>query len=741
MHHSRSALAMILALCAVALPMAAVIAGGSTSSPFSGKTTVGDNAETKVVYGVDDRLDIFEVTDPTQLELASSVCAVVFANSLTPSFGRFELRTSPYEVGGLPGCLDEPFRDQRTGTFCTAFLVADDLVVTAGHCYNEFSLAQVRFVFGFTMEDAVTAVTTFSEDQVYQGVEIVSQAFEDLNVEVPDYAVVRLDRPVTAPGARPLEIRRRGAVAVGTQVGAIGHPWGLPLKVAFGSDTTVQENDVANTFFRANLDVYGGSSGSPVFNASTGFVEGILKGGNIDFVDDPGAECFESNRLGNDLGGEGDMFGLEFSTKASFLKLFVPVDFCSGFDEIEREFQDFLADFGITSDDLDSDGIPEEFLLELLKLSACSDESDGLAAATSSAFRINHTIIKDEDQAADLTDYANILATLLLVSQDMQAAITTIVEDAGITLTQSYEVVSCDGTGLCLPAKTDGYSLSEAFDAFAPGSKSITEPYSGTGDFDGDGIDNLTELDAVLARNGNADDFVDAASDPSSDGTFCSDIAAVNAQFQYFLTDFGITSDDFDGDGVREELALALINASACLSEPDALSAATSAAFSVNRAALRDEAEASELADYVKALAALLLVSENTQASVATILEDAGFTLAQSYEAVTCDSTGLCLPAKDAGAVTKAADEPYSGTGDYDLDGVDNATEVANVRAWDGSAGEELTAVEDPTLDGTEQPVGCAAGSGQRPGQAFGDLLLIAMAMLLLLASTRIRRI
>ena len=602
------------------------------------------------------------------------------------------------------------------------------------------------------MTDADTAVTTFSEEQVYRGVEVIAFSWnpDELNPEsdqfqvfdVPDYAVVRLDRPVTAPGAVPLKIRRTGSVAEGARLGVIGYPSGLPQKVAFGNDTTVRKNFESaddEVYFAANTDTYGGNSGSPIFNAITGDVEGVLSVGTSDFslVDsdsDGFADCFSSIRLPNEIGGE-------LATRITQLQHFIPVEFCSGFDEIETEFQDFLADFGITSDDLDSDGIPEEFLLELLKLSACSAEPDGLAAATASAFRINHTIIKDEAQAADLTDYANILATLLLVSQDMQATITTILADAGITLTESYQIVSCDAAGLCLPAKIDGYSVSEAFDAFAPGSKSITEPYSATGDFDGDGIDNLTELTTVLARNGNADDFVDAASDPSSDGTFCSDITAINAQFQYFLTDFGITSDDFDGDGVREELALALVNASACPSEPDALSAATSAAFSVNRAALRDEADASELADYIKALAALLLVSENTQTSVATILEDAGFTLAQSYEAVTCDSTGQCLPAKDAGAAAKTADEPYSGTGDYDLDGVDNATEVANVRAWDGSAEEELTAVQDPTLDGTEQPVGCAAGSGQRPGQAVGDLLLIAMAMLSLLVSARFRRI
>jgi hypothetical protein len=41
---------------------------------------------------------------------------------------------------------------------------------------------------------------------------------------------------------------------------------------------------VNNVYFRANLDTYGGNSGSAVFDANTGVVEGILVRGENDFV-------------------------------------------------------------------------------------------------------------------------------------------------------------------------------------------------------------------------------------------------------------------------------------------------------------------------------------------------------------------------------------------------------------------------------------------------------------------------
>ena len=66
----------------------------------------------------------------------------------------------------------------------------------------------------------------------------------------------------------------------------MGHPSGLPLKYADGARVFETEND----YFSTNLDTFGGNSGSPVFNADTLEVEGILVRGDTDYVMD-----FESN--------------------------------------------------------------------------------------------------------------------------------------------------------------------------------------------------------------------------------------------------------------------------------------------------------------------------------------------------------------------------------------------------------------------------------------------------------------
>jgi hypothetical protein len=53
------------------------------------------------------------------------------------------------------------------------------------------------------------------------------------------------------------------------------------MKVAAGA--AVRDN-TPSAFFVANLDTYGGNSGSPVFNSVTHEVEGILVRGEADFV-------------------------------------------------------------------------------------------------------------------------------------------------------------------------------------------------------------------------------------------------------------------------------------------------------------------------------------------------------------------------------------------------------------------------------------------------------------------------
>ena len=71
-----------------------------------------------------------------------------------------------------------------------------------------------------------------------------------------DYAVIELNRNVQK--IKPLKIRRKGKLKRNTKLLVIGYPSGLPVKIAGGA--VVQ--DLEKKYFVANLDTYGGNSGS-----------------------------------------------------------------------------------------------------------------------------------------------------------------------------------------------------------------------------------------------------------------------------------------------------------------------------------------------------------------------------------------------------------------------------------------------------------------------------------------------
>jgi V8-like Glu-specific endopeptidase len=271
--------------------IAAVVLGGQahTQQLISGK----------VIYGTDDRIDVYEESSPQRLQWAAATCGLVSASELDydPETDTYQVLTSSFTVFGRQPCDGEPFANQPTAPNCSGFAAGADIIATAGHCVNANSLAAVRFVFGFQMLDADNAVTTLRGDQVYEGAEVLGWR----NDGSFDYAIVRLNRAITAPEVIPMPIRREGTIAEGTNVGVIGHPTGLPLKIAFGPTTTVRSSG-PDGYFVANLDTYGGNSGSPVFNAITGVVEGVLVRGARDY--NVVGTCFESNRIADTASGE-----------------------------------------------------------------------------------------------------------------------------------------------------------------------------------------------------------------------------------------------------------------------------------------------------------------------------------------------------------------------------------------------------------------------------------------------------
>lgn len=270
-----------------------------------GLATTAFTFNPKVIYGTDDRQEVFQVPDAAVREVAESTAAMIPNRSLVAST-RGSINISGRSYGSAYGlCKDEPFFDQTAAANCSGFLVGENLLATAGHCIKETDCANFSFVFGFKMTDAQTQVLEVGNDQVYKCKRIVSREL----TRQQDYALVELDRPVV--GVRPLRLQQVDA-KVADPIIVIGHPAGLPTKVA--SNAGVRRLD--NGFFVANLDTYGGNSGSAVFNANTLEVVGILVRGEQDFAYDQANKCTRSNYCQDDSCRGEDVTHISFINRA-----------------------------------------------------------------------------------------------------------------------------------------------------------------------------------------------------------------------------------------------------------------------------------------------------------------------------------------------------------------------------------------------------------------------------------------
>ncbi|HNW43313.1 MAG TPA: serine protease [Elusimicrobiales bacterium] len=253
-------------------------------------------AKSKSIYGADNRLDYYEAAAGLQT-LSDSVVSLwrsgdVTANAATKMS---DLTTSTLGDDNYL-CPNERFADQATGAFCSGTLVGEDLIMTAGHCVKtEAACADTKFIFGFKVgAKDETGPKAVASGEVYGCASIVKRykageagsPFPAGQTLGADYALVKLDRKVT--GHKPLAINRSGSIKKDTGIFVIGHPSGMPLKVA--GDATVRDAGKKG-YFVANLDTFGGNSGSAVFNAATNKIEGILVRGANDYTATP-AGCY-----------------------------------------------------------------------------------------------------------------------------------------------------------------------------------------------------------------------------------------------------------------------------------------------------------------------------------------------------------------------------------------------------------------------------------------------------------------
>ncbi len=226
----------------------------------------------------EDLMDYYEISDEPIEKNAHCLAAICMKYNLIEEKGGFvTLKVKNYGKA-FNLCDLEPFRDQpvSAGAMCSGFLVKEDIIATAGHWVQENNITGLRFLFGYQMVDESTAVIRFAGENIYQGVEMIHRVF-NLGSGNPGWALVRLDRKVKGQAVARLS---KEEIFCDQAVYTFGHPVGLPLK--FGASASVL--DVHETFFEANLNIYSGSIGSPVFALDTHEVIGmVVKNENNDF--------------------------------------------------------------------------------------------------------------------------------------------------------------------------------------------------------------------------------------------------------------------------------------------------------------------------------------------------------------------------------------------------------------------------------------------------------------------------
>lgn len=285
-------------------------------------------SEARVIYGEDNRMEVFEGT-PFQQKLADASATMIHQKELTrdrslPGVVNINQKTLKEWLdtqgeggddkakrvlstealrelqGGVSFCPSVKFTDQPNPGTCSGFLIAKDLLLTAGHCSKVENFCEEQsWVFGFSVDgDSKKAPVSVSESDVYRCKKVISSTLT-MSLSL-DYALVQLDRPVM--NRTPLEIRNDKAIDNSSTLMVIGSPSGLPLKIATGGKV---RSNTHPFFFTANLDTFSGNSGSPVINAVTGVAEGILVRGEEDYKLNRAGLCIES-RLCDDNGCRGE---------------------------------------------------------------------------------------------------------------------------------------------------------------------------------------------------------------------------------------------------------------------------------------------------------------------------------------------------------------------------------------------------------------------------------------------------
>lgn len=226
------------------------------------------------IWGRDERKDFFEIEDEQIKKNANCVVAIMSKDNLIDEKNGFStLKLREYgEAYDL--CENERFRDQPVieGWSCSGFLVSEDIIATASYCLRGHHITDLRIVFGYNISDPTAPVIRVSQKNIFKGIKIIHKVYNQTGNR-SDWALMQLDRKVVGQTIAKLS---ETDISCEQPVYTIGYPVGLPLKYAPGAHV----GDIKESLFAANLDVFMGNGGSPVFDSNRHEVIGIVVHGD-----------------------------------------------------------------------------------------------------------------------------------------------------------------------------------------------------------------------------------------------------------------------------------------------------------------------------------------------------------------------------------------------------------------------------------------------------------------------------
>lgn len=240
----------------------------------------------KTIYQNDSRLDFFQIDSTAVRGLSAGVALVLDRRAIEKRLELSQPITHPTLQSRYRVCKGTAFSSQPSLGYCTAFLIAPDVVLTAGHCIKTATqCSRTAFLFGYTKNSA--SLNIFPKQQsVFYCSRILRLELNNQTGE--DYALIKLNRK--ARNRNHLEVDEM-IDSESKEIFTLGHPSGLPLKLSKGDRI-----DSQGLLESAYLDAFLGSSGSPVFNSESNKVVGLLVKGEKDFVYDTQKNCFRINQ-------------------------------------------------------------------------------------------------------------------------------------------------------------------------------------------------------------------------------------------------------------------------------------------------------------------------------------------------------------------------------------------------------------------------------------------------------------